>query len=156
PAISAFSSHSASAGASCRRKPNSGSKSPPIHIRPENFAATQYATSTPGTNLSTLPLPIAFTSNPKTASTSGNAQQQRRKTYPAKEKICMHSNGNGHGNALLVVDAQQSFRHRPYWCNDDVPAFIERTQSLIDRAKSHKIPVAQIFHVEDCGAFSLD
>ena len=57
--------------------------------------------------------------------------------------------------ALLVIDAQESFRHRPYWSDSDVPLFVERLQALIDGARSRKIPVVQIFHVEDSGAFSL-
>jgi nicotinamidase-related amidase len=56
--------------------------------------------------------------------------------------------------ALLVVDVQESFRHRPYWSESDVPLFVERLRSLIDGAQSRKIPVLQIFHVEDSGPFS--
>lgn len=58
--------------------------------------------------------------------------------------------------ALLVIDVQQSFRHRPYWRDSDVPYFVERLQSLIAGAQSRKIPVIQIFHVEDSGPFSLE
>ena len=57
--------------------------------------------------------------------------------------------------ALLVVDAQESFRQRPYWSDADAPAFLDRLQALIDGAKAQAIPVVQIFHVEDTGAFSL-
>src|SRR5215475_11624845 len=57
--------------------------------------------------------------------------------------------------ALLVIDVQESFRHRPYWRDSDVPYFVERLRSLIDGAQSRKIPVIQIFHVEDSGPFSL-
>jgi nicotinamidase-related amidase len=57
--------------------------------------------------------------------------------------------------ALLVIDVQESFRHRPYWSDSDVPLFVERLQALIDGAKFHKISVVQIFHVEDSGPFSL-
>ena len=56
--------------------------------------------------------------------------------------------------ALLVIDVQESFRHRPYWRDSDVPFFIESLQSLIEGAQSRKIPVIQIFHVEDSGVFS--
>jgi len=58
--------------------------------------------------------------------------------------------------ALLVVDVQESFRRRPYWRDSDVPLFIECLRSLIDGAQSRKIPVVQIFHVEDSGPFSLE
>ena len=33
--------------------------------------------------------------------------------------------------ALLVIDVQQSFLHRPYWTDADLPAFLERMQALI-------------------------
>ncbi|MBB4956006.1 nicotinamidase-related amidase [Agrobacterium vitis] len=56
--------------------------------------------------------------------------------------------------ALLVIDAQQSFLHRPYFRKDGFDAYIERQQALIDGAKAAHIPVVQIFHVEETGAFS--
>lgn len=56
--------------------------------------------------------------------------------------------------ALIVVDAQESFRHRPYYREDDVAAYLERQQALVDGAKAAGIPVIQIFHVEESGAFS--
>jgi nicotinamidase-related amidase len=56
---------------------------------------------------------------------------------------------------LLVIDAQESFRHRPYWSDRDVPLFLDRLQSLIDGAKARDIPVVQIFHIEESGAFSI-
>jgi nicotinamidase-related amidase len=58
--------------------------------------------------------------------------------------------------ALLVIDAQQSFEHRPYWDPSEAPAFFDRLQWLVDGAKIRQIPVAQIFHVEESGAFSLE
>ena len=56
--------------------------------------------------------------------------------------------------ALVVVDVQESFRHRFYWNDRDVPAFVERVQVLIDGAKAQGIPVVQVFHVEPTGVFS--
>ena len=58
--------------------------------------------------------------------------------------------------ALLVVDAQESFRHRAYWRDADVPAFLERLQALVDGAVARNVPVIQVFHVEDSGPFSLE
>ena len=57
--------------------------------------------------------------------------------------------------ALLVIDVQESFRHRPYWSDSDLSFFIEHLQTIIDSAKSRNFPVVQIFHVEDSGPFSL-
>ena len=59
------------------------------------------------------------------------------------------------GTALLVIDVQESFRHRPYWSNHYVPFFVERLQALIDGAEARNIPVLQIFHVEETGPFSM-
>jgi len=59
------------------------------------------------------------------------------------------------GTALLVVDAQESFRQRPYWSDADAPAFLRNLQKLIDGAKARGIAVVQVFHVEDEGAFAL-
>ena len=58
--------------------------------------------------------------------------------------------------ALLVVDVQESFRHRSYWRDSELPLFVEHLRSLIAGAQSLKIPVIQIFHVEDSGPFSLE
>lgn len=58
-------------------------------------------------------------------------------------------------SALLVVDAQESFRHRPYWHEHDAAVFAARLQALIDGAKARGIPVVQIFHVEETGPFAL-
>lgn len=55
--------------------------------------------------------------------------------------------------ALLVIDAQESFRYRPYWREDDLAAYIDRQQALVYGAKRRSIPVAQVFHVEDTGPF---
>lgn len=57
--------------------------------------------------------------------------------------------------ALLVIDAQQSFEHRPYWDSSDVLVFLDRLQSLVAGAEARQIPVVQVFHVEESGAFSL-
>jgi nicotinamidase-related amidase len=50
--------------------------------------------------------------------------------------------------ALLVVDIQESFRRRPYFREQDLPAFLRNVQSLINRCEVRGIPVVQIFHQE--------
>src|SRR5215468_12649311 len=57
--------------------------------------------------------------------------------------------------ALIVVDAQESFRQRPYWSDADAPAFLKKQQALIDGAMARGIAVVQVFHVEDEGVFAL-
>ena len=50
--------------------------------------------------------------------------------------------------ALIVVDVQESFRRRPYFREEDLPAFLSNVQSLLDRCRSRDIPIAQVFHEE--------
>jgi nicotinamidase-related amidase len=57
--------------------------------------------------------------------------------------------------ALIVIDAQQSFRQSTYWSENDLPAYLEKQQALIDGCVQQGIPVIQVFHVEDQGHFSL-
>ncbi len=50
--------------------------------------------------------------------------------------------------ALIVIDVQESFRRRPYWHGDELPAFLKNVQSLIDLCQARGIPVVQVFHEE--------
>jgi len=60
--------------------------------------------------------------------------------------------------ALLLIDVQQSFAHRPYWNLKDVPAFLERSNALIQGCVAQGVPVVRIFHTDGprqaCNAFA--
>ncbi|MDM8358515.1 cysteine hydrolase family protein [Pandoraea communis] len=56
---------------------------------------------------------------------------------------------------LLVIDAQESFRQRPYWREDDLATYFSRQQALVDGAVARGVPVVQVFHI-DSGVFSRD
>jgi len=56
--------------------------------------------------------------------------------------------GKPMNQALLVIDVQESFKHRPYWRANELPTFVENVQTLIDRAKARGIPTVQVFHQE--------
>ncbi|QRM56176.1 isochorismatase family protein [Sinorhizobium sp. BG8] len=56
--------------------------------------------------------------------------------------------------ALLVIDAQESFRHRSYFSEEGLGLYVSRQQALIDGARAAGIPVIQIFHIDDSGIFS--
>jgi nicotinamidase-related amidase len=56
--------------------------------------------------------------------------------------------------ALIVIDAQESFRQRPYWRDDGAATYFDRQQALIDGATRAGIPVIRVFHVEESGPFS--
>ena len=60
-----------------------------------------------------------------------------------------------HANAaLIVVDAQESFRRRSYFRADHLGPYVERQQALVDGAKRLGVPVVQVFHVEETGVFA--
>ena len=48
--------------------------------------------------------------------------------------------------ALVVIDVQESFRHRPYWQGDELPEFLKNVQALVDHAAAKRILIAQVFH----------
>lgn len=56
--------------------------------------------------------------------------------------------------ALIVIDAQESFRHRPYFREEELPSYITAQQALIDGAKAAGIPIVQIFHDDGDWPFS--
>jgi nicotinamidase-related amidase len=57
--------------------------------------------------------------------------------------------------ALLIIDVQESFRHRPYWGMIDLDRFTNRLQRLHDGAKKAGVKIVQIFHTEADGPFSV-
>ncbi|GAC1451283.1 MAG: isochorismatase family protein [Steroidobacteraceae bacterium] len=50
--------------------------------------------------------------------------------------------------ALIVIDVQESFRRRPYFRAEELPAFLRNLQSLADGCRARGIPVVQVFHHE--------
>ncbi|MDO5624556.1 MAG: isochorismatase family protein [Pseudomonadota bacterium] len=48
--------------------------------------------------------------------------------------------------ALLVIDVQQSFKHRPFWRDTDVPAYLAAQNALIAGAAARGVPIVRIFH----------
>src|SRR5580765_4734767 len=56
--------------------------------------------------------------------------------------------------AILSIDVQESFPARPYWREDDVPAFRKNITRLIDGATERGWPVVRILHEDGEGAFA--
>jgi nicotinamidase-related amidase len=48
--------------------------------------------------------------------------------------------------ALLVIDVQDSFRHRPYWRDEELPAFRERLLALIAGSRAKGVPIVHVLH----------
>lgn len=49
---------------------------------------------------------------------------------------------------LIVIDAQESFRHRPYYTAQDTPAYLAAQNALIAEAQARNIPIVRVFHVD--------
>jgi nicotinamidase-related amidase len=51
-------------------------------------------------------------------------------------------------NCLIVIDVQESFRHRPYFTATDLPAYLAAQNALIQGCTAQGVPVVRIFHVD--------
>ncbi len=49
---------------------------------------------------------------------------------------------------LMVIDAQESFRHRDYHTDLDFPAYLTAQNQLIAGAARQSIPIIRIFHCD--------
>lgn len=49
---------------------------------------------------------------------------------------------------LLVIDVQESFRHRPYFTDRDLGHYLAAQNALIRAAVAAGVPVVRIFHVD--------
>lgn len=50
--------------------------------------------------------------------------------------------------ALIVIDAQESFRQRSYFDAAEMPAYLAAQNALIEGARNLKLPIARVFHVD--------
>lgn len=61
---------------------------------------------------------------------------------------------------LIVIDAQESFRHRPYFTENDMPAYLAAQNTLIEGCTAQGVPVIRVFHVdgpkEQSNAFAIE
>lgn len=51
-------------------------------------------------------------------------------------------------NCLVLIDAQDSFRHRPYFTPRDLPAYLAAQNALIQAAQRSGTPIVRILHVD--------
>ncbi len=49
---------------------------------------------------------------------------------------------------LIVIDAQESFRHRLYYTERDMPAYLNAQNALIEGCAGQGVPIVRIFHVD--------
>lgn len=50
--------------------------------------------------------------------------------------------------ALIVIDVQESFRHRPYFSDRHVSEYLRHQNALIEGSQRRGIPIIRVFHVE--------
>lgn len=50
-------------------------------------------------------------------------------------------------SCLILIDAQESFRHRPFFTMRDMGAYVAAQNALITGCQAQGIPIARIFHV---------
>ena len=50
--------------------------------------------------------------------------------------------------ALLLIDVQESFRHRPYWSESGASPFLEQVNALVRGAQARAIPIVRVFHTD--------
>ena len=58
-------------------------------------------------------------------------------------------------SALLVIDVQHSFLHKPFWQEEDLPLFRQRLQQLVEGCQARGVAVVDVFHVSQ-GPFALE
>lgn len=63
-------------------------------------------------------------------------------------------------SCLLLIDIQESFRHRPYFSERDVASYLAAQNVLIEGFQARGEPIVRIFHVDGpntpANAFSLE
>ena len=50
--------------------------------------------------------------------------------------------------ALLVIDVQESFRHRPFFSAEALPAYLKAQNALIEGCVAAGMPIVRIFHAD--------
>ena len=63
-------------------------------------------------------------------------------------------------SCLIVIDAQESFRHRPYFTERDLPAWLAAQNALIVGCVARSIPIVRVLHADGpktaANAFALE
>lgn len=52
-------------------------------------------------------------------------------------------------SCLIVIDAQESFRHRAYWSEDVARPYFAAQNALIEGCAAVGVPIVRVFHVDE-------
>ena len=50
-------------------------------------------------------------------------------------------------SCLILIDAQESFRHRPFFTERDLPSYLAAQNALIEACVQKGVPIVRVFHV---------
>ena len=67
---------------------------------------------------------------------------QNKRIFTRLQKGCLMK------TCLIVIDVQESFRHRPFFTETDLPAYLAAQNALIEGCIAQGIPVVRVFHSE--------
>lgn len=48
--------------------------------------------------------------------------------------------------SLILIDVQESFRHRPFFSEQDLPAYLAAQKALIEGAQAMNMPIVRVLH----------
>jgi nicotinamidase-related amidase len=51
-------------------------------------------------------------------------------------------------SCLVLIDVQESFRHRPYSTERDVPGYLAAQNALVEGCRERGVPIVRVFHVD--------
>jgi nicotinamidase-related amidase len=51
-------------------------------------------------------------------------------------------------SCLIVIDAQESFRHRPYWSAAGLPSYFAAQNALVEGCAAAGLPIVRVFHID--------
>jgi nicotinamidase-related amidase len=51
-------------------------------------------------------------------------------------------------SCLVLIDAQESFRNRPYFTDRDLPGYLAAQNALIEACRQNGVPIVRVFHVD--------
>jgi nicotinamidase-related amidase len=88
---------------------------------------------------------VRFWSRPRIAGDAEEAEHGQPRLGRGAARTGIGGNMN---TALLVIDVQQSFLHRPYWRDEDQPAFRARLLEIIAGCRARGVPVLHVLHEE--------
>jgi nicotinamidase-related amidase len=85
---------------------------------------------------------------PESSATGRAAVLRHHQTEGTMATFTLQAEATTMQTALILIDVQQSFVHRPYWATAEVPAFLAAVNALIQGCVERGIPIVRVFHTD--------